>query len=523
VNAAIANESEENIQLPTSCKGILSECVHCGEFHVNLREHILTKHVNSNKMCLSEHCQKFFNTSAERTKHMNEEHKKWNCIYCDAYVCSNRVTLLRHIKAMHEKNVIQCNFSDWCAEYFLSEAEKLEHVANTHRLNNADEIECEMCKEIILRPHRNIHMRQFHNQSYIRKATLESSCCYCQKEFPSKMSVVKHVKDVHIDIETFRCYSCDSFFATKELKQEHYQKIHRGEFRCVYCANWKCTNISNLSRHYRGRHRGEVFRCSYNNMCVLYFKTQDDLQKHIRESHEADTSNKMRCIYCSKLVPRYGLNTHVKTQHKTASIKCNYLRNCLSYFLTEKDRQEHILEVHQPASEGVTCPFCSKIYDKVIELRKHAYKKHSRAVEKCSYTRCKFICKDLDTLEKHIKKNHSDCMNFVKFDCPKCSFIGDTLKVMQCHKLRTHGTGNLKCHHCPLKSFESKLSLIAHMRYYHSNRTTCAHCKTRIAAASWKRHLVKLNCEHCNGVCYCKISHAMHERECFRQKLTCNK
>jgi hypothetical protein len=520
VNAAIANTSEENIQLPASCRGTLNECVHCGEFHVNLRQHILSSHAKSKEMCLSKNCQMFFNTTAGRKKHENEEHKTWKCIYCASYACSNRATLMTHIKTKHKNNVIQCKFSDSCAEYFLSEAEKLDHVAKSHK-STADEIECEVCKERILRPHRNIHMRQFHNQSSIPKASQETICCYCQTQFPSKMSVARHVKDVHSNIQTFTCYNCGICFETKELKQEHYQKIHRGEFRCVYCANWKCTNNSNLSRHYRERHRGEVIRCRYNTMCVLYFKTQDDLQKHIRESHEADSSNKVRCIYCSKLVLRYHLNPHVKTYHKAACIKCNYLRNCLSYFHTEKDRQQHILKVHQPATEGIRCPFCTKVFDKFFELRKHAHKKHSKVVLKCSSKRCRFICVDSETLEKHIKKYHADSVNLTKFNCPKCSFIGDTLKVMQCHKLRMHGRENLKCHHCPQRNFKSKLLILAHIRYKHANRSTCVHCKTQIAAASWKRHLVKLNCEHCNSSCYCSISHATHERECVRRKLTC--
>jgi hypothetical protein len=498
-----------------------SECNIYGIPATNLTKHMLIRHSALKKVRNYKNCNNVIYSSANKQKCENKKLAQMvKCLYCDTAYNIRKMSIQNHIKQKHKHISIQCNFSSSCTEYFKSENEKLAHIENTHK-SKAEEIECEVCKEKVLRPHLNIHMREFHYRSNSHIGSIETICCYCQKQFPSKISVVRHVKDVHSNIETFYCWSCGIFFKTIELKREHYQKIHRGEFQCVCCANWKCTNISNLSRHYQERHKGEYFRCSYNNMCVLYFKNQDDLQQHIAKCHESDFSNKLMCTYCNKYVPRYTLLAHVKAHHKLVAIKCNYMKTCLSYFLNEKDRQEHIQEVHQPSTPANRhkCLFCLKIFKKLSDLKTHARKHHSKIIFNCSFMRCKFLCTNSMTLNHHMRKHHANSMNMIKIKCPKCDFNSDTAKVMECHKRRMHSTENLKCHHCPWLRFSSKLLIIVHLRNKHAHRSTCEHCKTQIAAVSWKRHLVKRNCEYCNSACYCTISHATHERECIRREM----
>jgi hypothetical protein len=102
----------------------------------------------------------------------------------------------------------------------------------------------------VLYPNLRTHMLQFHNFNQIGKVKDKiTTCCYCQKIFPSKSAVRRHVEEIHSNIETFWCQNCTIYFSTLQLKQEHYQKVHSGSFACIYCSNWSCTNPTNLSRH----------------------------------------------------------------------------------------------------------------------------------------------------------------------------------------------------------------------------------------------------------------------------------
>jgi hypothetical protein len=94
-------------------------------------------------------------------------------------------------------------------------------------------------------------------------------------------SALRHVKKIHLNLETFLCQICKMYFPTLRLKQEHNQKVHSGSFTCIHCSNWSCTYLANLGWHMRAKHQGEGIQCKYNHSCGLYFKTQGDL--HFRE------------------------------------------------------------------------------------------------------------------------------------------------------------------------------------------------------------------------------------------------
>jgi hypothetical protein len=264
-------------------------CNHCGMQTNRLHAHMLEMH-STLFMCKYRRCIKVFKTNSDKLKHEKEFHEMegvYKCIYCDELEYLSRISLLRHLQMMHKDKSLQCDCTSWCKKFFLTEAEKVEHVKIDH-ISSAIEIECEICKKKLRRPHLNAHMQQFHGRRRTFIKSGDTDCCYCPKKFPDRGSAFRHVKEAHFNIETFKCYDCEIFFENVELKKEHYQKTHRGHFRCIYCVNWECTNRMNLRRHMRIKHQGEVIQCKFSMMCRLYFKTQDDLIKHTRENHEVN-------------------------------------------------------------------------------------------------------------------------------------------------------------------------------------------------------------------------------------------
>ena len=402
-------------------------------------------------------CKRFFKTKADKEEHEKEEHQKLKCSYCEGHEYLFRQSLITHIQIKHKDKLIQCSFSDGCHNFFLNDTEKLEHIEKVHK-SRAEEIECEICKQKLLRPHFNTHMRQFHDRSHNYTVSGETICCYCQEEFTIRKSAFKHVKEAHSKIETFKCYECEICFENVELKKEHYQKVHKGLFQCIYCANWKCSNRMNLRRHLRQKHQGEIIQCRYSNKCGLYFKTQYNLNKHIEESHEADKSSKLQCIYCKKFLPCNDLVKHMSIHHKSVTIKCNFLATCRCYFLTSKEREAHILEVHQPGvrSNELKCPCCPKAFLDFTQMKTHVAKSHLKSVLKCSLKPCKFVCTSLEILEKHFQKQHAQTKDLKKHRCLKCNFSSYGLTNFQNHTLRIHGEENLKCFQFCRRKFSSQ-------------------------------------------------------------------
>ena len=515
--------------LKTHCDEIhkkIRKCIYCGLQTNQLREHMLKTHSKLILRCKHTRCRRIFKTNKEKLKHEKEDHinsKFFKCSYCKEEKYLRRHTFIKHIQKKHkDKTLYYCNTSSFCQKLiFFTAAEKLQHDGTVHK-SNGIEIECKVCKQKLLWAHLNAHMRQFHNQSRTYTVSGETICCYCQKEFTSRKSAFRHVKEAHSKIETFKCYECEICFENSELKKEHYQKVHRGQFRCIYCVNWECTNRMNLRRHMRKKHQGEVIQCKYSNKCSLYFKTQADLQQHISESHEAAKSDKLQCIYCSKFLPSNDLTRHMKIHHKSVAIKCNFLSNCRTYFRSKEDLERHIQDVHQPgvALKKLKCPCCPDVFIDFERVQIHAKREHLQSIVKCNHKRCKFMCTGPKLLEIHMKTQHAEIEYLTNFQCSKCDYNNYSKLAMQNHQQNHDASVKLKCHFCPGKSFETKLSIQQHIKLIHSHFVYCRHCKNTISKFSMKKHCTVLRCQFCNKAYPCKSSRGKHERECVYLKST---
>jgi Zinc-finger double-stranded RNA-binding len=500
-------------------------CVYCTRHFINekaYQKHVSSMHASEVIECkLCKNSCVYYKTQALYAKHVARKHEgAWKCIYCtDDNNFRFKNSLRSHIRHHHQNVSIECS-RPICATFFKTEAEKSDHEKAVHA-SKADVIECEICNATVLRPNLSMHMLQFPKCRRIGKVKGEkTTCCYCQKTFPSKTAVMRHVKESHSNIDTFSCQTCMIYFPTLKLKQEHNQKVHSGSFTCIYCSNWSCTNMSNLGRHMKEKHEGEVIQCKYNNMCNLYFKTDSDLQKHISECHENDLTNKLQCIYCSKIFPRYNLLPHINFQHKSVAIRCSYSKTCCTYFLTKEDQDSHVLKVHYNGKvvENQKCPLCDKIFLNFFEINNHAQNIHGETLIKCRERGCLFMCSSSVHLQKHLLEQHAETQKLKIHGCKICNHKSKSRGNLNKHYMRMHGTEKLKCSMCSKNDFKSTFSLNSHINSTHlqkkSEKVKCVHCNLSVLYLYLHNHVIQRPCKLCDKIFTCGGLMQKHRSTC---------
>ncbi|CAI4055337.1 hypothetical protein SUVZ_16G4540 [Saccharomyces uvarum] len=218
------------------------------------------------------------------------------------------------------------------------------------------------------------------------------------------------------------------------------------------------TRPSILTEHQSTVHQGlRAFQC---DNCAKSFVKKSHLERHLF-SH-SDTKP-FHCSYCSKgVTTRQQLKRHEVTH--TKSFVCPE-DGCDLRFYKHPQLRAHILSVHL---DKLTCPQCSKSFQRPYRLRNHISKHHDPEVVnpyQCTFAGC---CKEYriwSQLQSHIKNDHP------KLKCPICNkpCVGDN--GLQMHMIihdESLVTKNWKCHICSNISFSRKHDLLTHYQSTHT-------------------------------------------------------
>jgi KRAB domain-containing zinc finger protein len=382
----------------------------------------------------------------------------------------------------------------------------------------------------------------------------QHECTYCNLHFSSKKATTKHIRTSHQNIETFFCSYCNKFFKSGEEKEIHRKEHHSVRYPCSVCTK-SFTHSLRLTGHLRKMHSNEVIKCKYNSTGVK--KSQAEEERRVHELRKGS----LQCIYCKKFVRRYYLKEHIRIQHNSVAIKCEYLQNCPTYFHSKKERDEHYLKVHESdTKDRVKCAICCKMVSS-IQIHRHMRLRHrlelnpgSGAIgvnpqfENCPYCNC-YLKKR--SLPDHVSRYHKSIAVKCNFKCGKyfltdekrkehilqvhstskkagikenkCFYCGKIVRYYSLHLFTKHSEIKIRCKYNKCFTyFHSKEELEKHEKEKHyildqMKQVKCTKCThTFLRVCHLKMHVQRM---HCNDNLKCEMCNKTY---CSKFSLECH-
>jgi hypothetical protein len=195
-----AEKSEHLLQLAREKRKQIKCNFCCVMYSNNLKaRHFKTHHKNENLIrCSYRKCSTRFRSEVEKQNHEALVHastKKHKCIFCNLFLSESKI--LNHYQTIHKTlfaNAFKCKFR--CRRYFLTEADREEHIASAHKI------------KVVVRA--------------------EVKCLYCNKIYIDKTVLNSHINKYHSAIKVLcKFFTCGQFFLTQNEADEHFEKQHQ--------------------------------------------------------------------------------------------------------------------------------------------------------------------------------------------------------------------------------------------------------------------------------------------------------
>ncbi|KAM3957656.1 zinc finger Y-chromosomal protein 1-like [Aphomia sociella] len=196
-------------------------------------------------------CDKVYSTFGHLLIHTNRDHKGCSQLLCD--VCGQHFrhanNLRDHINKEHGNKVVICTL---CGEKINGINRMRTHMQNSHN----KKYKCFICTDLFETHYkRSLHMMTVH------KNREEVKCQHCPKTFVFRSTMMRHVRERHLQEKNvvcavcgwkgfgdnrlqdhmmkhsnernFKCSACDKAFKTKKTMRQHYNNIHEKVLRVV--------------------------------------------------------------------------------------------------------------------------------------------------------------------------------------------------------------------------------------------------------------------------------------------------
>jgi hypothetical protein len=279
-------EKSEHIREVTNRSADLTKCDFCGLIYRKSDKvnHFKIHHKNDKLIrCSYGTCSTLFRSELEKQNHEVLVHsltKKEKCIFCNNLF--NKFNILRHYRKKHTTlfaNAFKCKFR--CKRYFLTEADRDEHIASAHKI------------KVVVRA--------------------EAQCLYCNKIFIDKDVLSDHITKHHLLVK-IRCkfVNCGQYFHTQTEADKHFRQQHQKieenkKYRCLKC-NFRATCKYNVKYHFYAVHGEKSLPC---RKCSRCFSSSFTLKAHIKQAHSTRKSQKV-CPYCNKSI--INIRMHLKQE-----------------------------------------------------------------------------------------------------------------------------------------------------------------------------------------------------------------
>lgn len=190
-------------------------------------------------------CDKDYRTFGHLLIHTNKEHKGCSQLLCE--ICGQNFrhaqNLRHHVAKDHSNQSIICPI---CGE----------NVANTNRMRT--------------------HMQNFHDKKY--------KCFVCTDLFETHYKRSMHMMTVHKTREEIKCQHCSKTFVFRSTMMRHVRETHLQEKNsvCGICG-WKAFSFNRLQRHMMKHSNERNFKCP---ACDKAFKTKKTMRQHYNNIHQ---------------------------------------------------------------------------------------------------------------------------------------------------------------------------------------------------------------------------------------------
>jgi len=394
----------------------------------------------------------------------NSENQPFTCLFCGK-LFKTKNTYRQHLKVVHKDEAIRCKYR-LCLAVFKTENCLKEHLTKDHFLNKSkNSVECKVCKIWLSDKFKlNKHMEQIHS---LKVKTIK--CEFCPASFDSKLKLFHHTKETHV-AEVIMCpHNCYLYFKSRVEMENHFKNAH--QIYCKFCDSIFTSNEAYF-KHLRQLHLEK--KCKFSR-CSFYAGSKEELENHVKEKHWPKFRNNLECVYCGKHYgeSRGNMLHHVRKFHSKIAIQCEKGK-CALFFKSQDDLEKHKKEAHKKIErheKTVKCLFCQKqIWDKPC-YASHIKRCHSEEAIRCKYKHCFTFFKSETDRKIHYGEKHVE-----KYCCAHCDYITSQRRNFKIHFQHHHlPKDKNKCPQCP-KVFANKSALKVHFGSQHRPKKNCPHC-----------------------------------------------
>ncbi|KAL6703772.1 hypothetical protein ACN47E_009071 [Coniothyrium glycines] len=304
----------------------------------------------------------------------------------------------------------------------------------------------ESCRQRFNRPCR----LESHMRSHNKERPFACNEPDCDKTFPRKDHLRRHIKNAHSDPATERTYACQwegcgKSFTSNGRLQRHVE-VHESKF---YCTEFPpCREVfrkeKSLVAHVKSQHlQVKPYPCTFvdpatGEQCMSGFQTEGTLRRHMTKAHLQEQETGLFCMLC----PSFG--SFEEEDGDTIDPLA---------FETVEELEAHVAEFHPPM-----CDLCGQRFKSPGTLKSHLDTVHVDRADQpqypCPHPDCDSIFNRKHNLTVHVQSVHEkQC----KFFC-----TADALQHSKHEDLKNWSGANA----CGA-AFKAKSSLDQHVRTHH--------------------------------------------------------
>lgn len=240
----------------------------------------------------------------------------------------------RHITEIHEAQPIPC---PKCPKSFIRKDDLRDHLDFAHDTrapNSYHSVECHHCKKKFTNEKKLVrHIREIHYEGQT------FSCPICSKDFSRQENLKVHISDVHEEAKTFSCPKCSQLFSQTGKLNRHISDVHKEE------KNWEC------------------------DQCTENYSRWENLQRHLdRGSHSFSIEG--GCPHCKEdpsFKSETAMNAHF-IKYKGMPETCVTMR-----MRSRQENKRKVEELKRLENEVHYCPVCKKHYKGVTKPEDHIW------------------------------------------------------------------------------------------------------------------------------------------------------